>query len=186
MDNKVKPYRQGLILGRFQLFHKGHARIVDEALANCDNVLILIGSAQASGTLANPFSYETRESLIRLVYGDKVKIAPLTDLGIGNVTGWGDYVIASAEALVGTVDCFVMGEEAKGHTWFSPEKEARIARIYVSREEIAISGTRLREALRDGDQAFYERFVPHPLGNEYGSLRRMYLEVLEKNKADAN
>ena len=33
----------------------------------------------------NPFSYEFREIIIKEIYGDKVIIRPLPDLGVGNV-----------------------------------------------------------------------------------------------------
>ena len=44
-----KPYDSGLIVGRFQTFHKGHQRLVETGLTLCDRLLILVGSAQEYG-----------------------------------------------------------------------------------------------------------------------------------------
>ena len=49
----MKPYDVGLVCGRFQTFHKGHEKLVDTGLLLCDRLLILIGSAQESGTERN-------------------------------------------------------------------------------------------------------------------------------------
>lgn len=68
-----KSFELGLVLGRFQAFHKGHEFIIDKAVEFCDNVCVLVGSSQESGTLKNPFSYETRERLLKKIYGDKIK-----------------------------------------------------------------------------------------------------------------
>ena len=52
----MKKYKTGLVLGRFQTFHKGHEYIINKALEICDKVLVFIGSSDKSGTIENPFS----------------------------------------------------------------------------------------------------------------------------------
>ena len=56
----------GLLIGRFQPFHKGHANAVEYALENCDKLVIIIGSPKNYGTDQNPFSYGEREKMIKL------------------------------------------------------------------------------------------------------------------------
>ena len=48
-----KVYDSGLIVGRFQTFHKGHQRLVETGLMLCDRILLLVGSAQECGTTRN-------------------------------------------------------------------------------------------------------------------------------------
>ena len=67
----MKPYDVGLVCGRFQTFHKGHEKLVDTGLLLCDRLLILIGSAQESGTERNPFNINTRTKILREIYGDR-------------------------------------------------------------------------------------------------------------------
>lgn len=66
----MKPYDVGLVCGRFQTFHKGHEKLVDTGLLLCDRLLILIGSAQESGTERNPFNINTRTKILREIYGN--------------------------------------------------------------------------------------------------------------------
>ena len=60
----MKKYDVGLLVGRFNVFHIGHKSLADLALTMCDRLLILVGSAQESGTLRNPFSVKTRIKMI--------------------------------------------------------------------------------------------------------------------------
>ena len=103
----MKKYKTGLVLGRFQTFHKGHEYIINKALEICDKVLVFIGSSDKFGTIENPFSYELREKLIKKIYENeivenKLVISPLADLGAGNVTKWGDYLFCEAEKIYQT------------------------------------------------------------------------------------
>ncbi|MDP6459455.1 MAG: adenylyltransferase/cytidyltransferase family protein, partial [Candidatus Hydrothermarchaeota archaeon] len=42
---------RGLLIGRFQPFHKGHVYVVKKVLKGVDELIICIGSAQLSHTL---------------------------------------------------------------------------------------------------------------------------------------
>ena len=122
--NKMK-YKLGLVVGRFQPFHNGHVYIIDEALKIAEEVCILVGSSQESGTEHNPFSYELRRDLIESTYKSEVRdkrlfIRPLPDAGLGNVSAWGDYVIKKAVEYMGRIpDVFVTGEESRRTSWFA-------------------------------------------------------------------
>jgi HTH-type transcriptional regulator, transcriptional repressor of NAD biosynthesis genes len=41
MSNAVKPYRLGLVVGKFSPLHRGHEHVISTALAQCDQVLVL-------------------------------------------------------------------------------------------------------------------------------------------------
>jgi nicotinamide-nucleotide adenylyltransferase len=55
---------RGLLIGRFQPFHKGHVYVVKEVLKEVDEIIIGIGSAQLSHTLDNPFTAGERLMMI--------------------------------------------------------------------------------------------------------------------------
>jgi len=62
----------------------------------CDRLLILVGSAQESGTLRNPFSVETRIKMIKEIYpDDNVIVRGLPDLTNENDISaeWGRYLL---------------------------------------------------------------------------------------------
>lgn len=56
---------KGIVLGRFQPFHNGHAYLVEQALARFEKVTIAVGSAQDEWTVDNPFSFEERKDMIQ-------------------------------------------------------------------------------------------------------------------------
>lgn len=54
-----------LILGRFQPPHLGHLETIERAAARCDEVLVVVGSAQESYTMKNPFTAGERLEMLR-------------------------------------------------------------------------------------------------------------------------
>jgi nicotinamide-nucleotide adenylyltransferase len=56
--------RRGLMLGRFQPFHKGHLALTKQILSECDELVIIIGSAQFNFTEKDPFSAGERVLMI--------------------------------------------------------------------------------------------------------------------------
>lgn len=75
----------GLYVGRFQPFHIGHLRAVQYILERVDELAIVVGSAQHSHTIDNPFTAGERIAMIRLalkearVPGDRYNVLPLPD-----------------------------------------------------------------------------------------------------------
>lgn len=71
----------GVFIGRFQIFHNAHMQTVQRMLTECDQVLILIGSANSSSTILNPFSYEQRLEMIRSCFekNNKLSFGSLND-----------------------------------------------------------------------------------------------------------
>ncbi len=57
--------RRGVFIGRFQPFHKGHLYAVKRILEEVDELIIVVGSAQMSHELENPFTAGERIEMIR-------------------------------------------------------------------------------------------------------------------------
>jgi nicotinamide-nucleotide adenylyltransferase len=57
--------RRGLYIGRFQPFHRGHLGAIKDILREVDELVIVIGSAQYSHRLNNPFTAGERMVMIR-------------------------------------------------------------------------------------------------------------------------
>ena len=55
---------RALMIGRFQPFHRGHLKVVREILAEAEDIIIGIGSAQYSHSLENPFTAGERHLMI--------------------------------------------------------------------------------------------------------------------------
>lgn len=77
---------RGVVIGRFQPFHNGHLLLIRQILRECNEVLIVVGSAQRNYTIANPFTAGERILMIRksLIEGgvdvSKTIIIPLIDI----------------------------------------------------------------------------------------------------------
>lgn len=57
-------YNKAVVLGRFQPFHKGHAKLIHEAVKVAKSVYIVIGSANCYPNIKNPFTVEQRIEMI--------------------------------------------------------------------------------------------------------------------------
>ena len=184
----MRPYRLGLVLGRFQGMHIGHEAVIRKALSVCDRVIVLIGSADKSGTGQNPFPVTLRKEMLEAVFprlskNGRLILEPLNDLGVGNVPAWGDYVLKSAEKAAGEVECVVYGDEDKCRTWFPNHPDLRY--ISLNRAVIDINATKLRKIILDGDEEAYRKYTAKGLHPYFPELQRILREVSEKEKAQA-
>lgn len=57
--------KRGLFVGRFQPFHNGHLQAVKDALKEVDEIVVVVGSAQYSHKISNPFTAGERLTMIR-------------------------------------------------------------------------------------------------------------------------
>lgn len=172
---KNKAFKLGIIVGRFQTFHTGHQYMVDKACAVCDRVGILVGSSQESGTLKNPFTYEARKAMLQKVFGDRVRIEPLPDIGVGNNGKWGDYVLQNARRYFGKApDLLVSGKEERRVDWFDSAMGVSVAELYVPKT-IDMSATRMREFFIKNDFERWKQYTPSALWGEYEAMRTAVL-----------
>lgn len=75
---------RGLIVGRFQPLHKGHLSVIREALSKCDDLVVVIGSAEDSHTEKNPFTAGERFQMLLSSLGPeeraRILIVPIRDV----------------------------------------------------------------------------------------------------------
>lgn len=67
--------KRGLFVGRFQPFHKGHLMAIGDILKEVDEAVIVVGSAQYSHRVDNPFTAGERVTMIRRAL-DEAKVEP--------------------------------------------------------------------------------------------------------------
>lgn len=93
MESMANYYKYGwkneimraLYVGRFQPFHLGHLTIIKEILKEYYELIIIVGSAQHSHTLENPFTAGERIQMITETLDDesisrRVYIIPIDDI----------------------------------------------------------------------------------------------------------
>ena len=180
-----KAYELGILVGRFQTFHKGHQDMIGKAVALCGTVGVFIGSSQEVGTAYNPFSYETRARLLRKIYGEEIGVFPLPDLGVGNNAQWGDYVLQNVIAHFGRQpDLLVSGKETRRLEWFDSVHGLAIAELYVPKT-IDISATQMRDWLAAGDAASWRQYTDERLWDEFDALRAAVLSSQDNARTES-
>lgn len=179
----MKPYDVGLVVGRFQHFHIGHRSLVENAFKLCDRVLILVGSAQESGTLRNPYLTSTRIDVIREIYGHDnsiLQVKELNDLTNENdiTPDWGKYVLKNVKMHIRKEpSLMVYGNDEFRSRWFAPEDIENTAELVIPRSRIPISATLLREALVKDDFEYWSKFVDDKTHKMYDRLRAELLST---------
>lgn len=60
----------GTIIGRFQVYelHAGHRHLIDWAIRESDELVILLGTSEVKTTVRNPLSFELRKEMILEIY----------------------------------------------------------------------------------------------------------------------
>jgi nicotinamide-nucleotide adenylyltransferase len=88
----------GLIIGRFQPFHKGHLSVIKKIAKECEALIVGIGSAQYSHILENPFTAGERYLMIsKTLANEKISnyyIVPIEDVNRYDI--WVSHVEALA------------------------------------------------------------------------------------------
>ena len=87
MYNSHKRY--AMFIGRWQPFHNGHKYLIDQALAQGQNVCVAIRNTEISNK--NPYTVGQRMEMLRRVYGDKAMatvIPDITSINIGRNVGY--------------------------------------------------------------------------------------------------
>lgn len=90
-----------VIVGRWQIFHKGHETLLKTALDLAQQVVVVIGSAYRSRNPQNPFTWDERRSMILSTLSDqdktRVKFLPVRDYFDDD--RWNDAVKAGVKPL---------------------------------------------------------------------------------------
>ena len=175
-------YDSGLIVGRFQTFHKGHQSLVDAGLSLCDRILILIGSAQESGTERNPFKIATRINVIRSVYEDnkRVSVYALPDLTHEDdlSSEWGRYLLDQVDRYIYKApELMIYGNDEARSRWFDVEDIKDTAEFIIPRSRLPISATMLRDMMVRDERREWMKWVNPKLHKMYDRLRAELMEV---------
>lgn len=145
---------RGLLVGRYQPFHKGHLMVLNQILKEVDEIIIGIGSAQVSHTFENPFTAGERvmmisKSLANARIRSPYYIIPIPDIGRNAL--W----VAHVETLTPPFEIVYSGNplvqrlfREKGYTVKTPP-------LY-NREDY--SGTEIRKRMLAGEE--WKNFVP--------------------------
>ncbi len=179
----MKLYNLGMVIGRFQVLHKGHVAMVRHALEFCDQVVVYIGSSQERRTKLNPFSYEERVEMFERAFVaecicKKLIIRPLPDIGVGNNDSWGMYVMNTFNKEFHRLpDLYVTGCEKERSSWFTNDIAPNTDELRMTRKNITASGTWCRQTLLANDHEQWCKLVPYELFDKFEEYKTILKEV---------
>ena len=174
-----KAFKRGLIIGRFAPIQIGHNKLIEIGLELCESTLVLVGSAQESGTLRNPYDLKTRIDIIKKSYpgipDDVLMIRGINDLKneLNNDLSWGNYVKSEVIRHQGHFsDLAIYGNDPVKRSWFEPNE---LAELYVPRSEI--SATYVRGLMIIDNELEWQKETSPLIHNMYNELRKKLMNV---------
>lgn len=136
--------RRAVFLGRFQPFHEGHHRVVDEYEDEFD-LVIALGSPEKSRTAENPLTADEREYVIRGCHPelDIVRVRD-EDRGEAGYPVWADRLVDRTDAEVVISGNDLVQRLVREHT----DAEVHQQELHMPDR---YSGTEIRRRIRAGE-----------------------------------
>lgn len=114
-----------VFIGRFQPFHNGHKAVIDEALKQAKQVVVVVGSSFAARNIRNPFTFEERKAMIEACYVNenhpfrqgppRVLVVPISDYPYDD-TKWVAAVMRAVKGAVSDAKDIGLIGHSKDHT----------------------------------------------------------------------
>lgn len=149
--------RRGLMLGRFQPFHNGHLALTKQILSECDELVIIIGSAQFNFIGKDPFSAGERLLMIHEALKEagvdlsRCYIIPVAN--DENNARWLAYI----RSMVPPFDVLYSGNDFVKHLALYQDSSIIIKDpIFAEKDEY--NGTNIRHLIQNGKP--WEHLVP--------------------------
>jgi cytidyltransferase-like protein len=180
----------GVFLSRMQPIHNAHIWMIENALKENDEVLIIIGSANRKNEDRNPFDIITRRKLIENAieekkkknYKERIKIIELPDWSSeknNDDTEWGRLIYYNVVAKMNVKHfsyyCSESPELIKG--WFEDKIKERINFRFFSRNNQfnGLSATRIRKAILEDNKEYVKQYCPNSVIEKFDELRETLL-----------
>ena len=136
---------RGFLVGRFQPFHSGHQHLAESIATDVDELVVGIGSADASHTVRNPFTAGERMVMISQVMAEvdvQTYVVPLEDIDRNAV--WVSHV----ESMCPPFDVVYSNNPLVIRLFTEADYEVRDSQMI---DRGRLRGTRIRERIVDGD-----------------------------------
>ncbi|MEM2910992.1 MAG: nicotinamide-nucleotide adenylyltransferase [Candidatus Bathyarchaeia archaeon] len=163
--------KRGLFVGRFQPFHLGHLTVVKEILKEVDELVIVVGSAQYSHRIDNPFTTGERLVMIRRALEEagidckRIWIVPVPDIHIHMV--W----VSAVEGYTPRFKTVYSNEPLTRRLFAEAQYEVKSIRYHKRK---VYSATEIRKRILKGEN--WEELVPKSVAEfikEIGGVERL-------------
>ena len=178
----------GVFLSRMQPIHNAHLWMVQNALKENDEVLIIIGSANKVRTDRNPFDIKLRKELVIKALKEKFEEQNLKKINVIELPDWSSEknnddiewgrliyynVVSNMGVKKFSYYCSENPDMIKG--WFEEELKERINFRFFSRnnEFNELSATKIRKAIYEENTEYIKRYCPRCIVNEKNKLKEL-------------
>lgn len=147
--------KRGLFVGRFQPLHLGHLQAVKDVLKEVDELVIVIGSAQYSHNLDDPFTAGERLVMVRKALEEagidyaRVWVVPVPDVHLHMM--W----VSAVEGYTPKFDVVYSNDPLTRRLFMEAGYEVKSIRFHKRK---VYSSTEIRERLLNGES--WEKLVP--------------------------
>jgi nicotinamide-nucleotide adenylyltransferase len=147
--------KRGLFVGRFQPFHLGHLAAIRDILEEVEELVIVIGSAQSSHNLNNPFTAGERLIMVRKALEEagmdcsRVWVVPVPDVHLHMM--W----VSAVEGYTPPFDVVYSNEPLTRRLFIEAGYKVKAVRFH---ERKLYSSTEIRERMLKGES--WEKLVP--------------------------
>jgi len=147
--------KRGLFVGRFQPFHLGHLNAIKNVLKEVEELVIVIGSAQYSHNLANPFTAGERLIMVRKALEEagidysRIWIVPVPDMHLHMM--W----VSSIEGYTPKFDVVYSNEPLTRRLFMEAGYKVKAIRFY---ERKLYSSTEIRKRMLKDES--WEKLIP--------------------------
>lgn len=200
MNNSNTPIKIGVFIARFQPLHKAHIYVIEKALAECDKLVIMLGSSNKENMPRNPFNFRLRKELLSECLGSeqdmtRIQIYQLPDWSTENeVTDdavWGHYLYYNIVSRIGqkSFTLYYSDNPEIVKNWFDDEVKRFISFRFLDRHKVfeGISSTKIRQALLDFTpeaKKYLYKFLPEAVFERVEELRDIIVKVHNNPKKD--
>jgi nicotinamide-nucleotide adenylyltransferase len=162
---------RGLLVGRFQPFHLGHLEAIKDVLKEVDELIIVIGSAQYSHNLDNPFTAGERLVMVRRALEEagidyeRIWIVPVSDVYLHMM--W----VSAVEGYTPKFDMVYSNEPLTRRLFIESEYQVKSIRFHKRK---VYSSTEVRKRMLNGEG--WEKLVPESVAqfvNEIDGVNRL-------------
>jgi len=147
--------KRGLFVGRFQPFHLGHLQAIKNILEEVEELVIVIGSAQYSHNIHNPFTAGERLFMIRKALEEdkincsKIWIVPVPDVHLHMM--W----VSALEGYTPSFDIVYSNEPLTRRLFLEAGYKVKSVRFH---RRTVYSSTEIRQRMLKGES--WEELVP--------------------------
>jgi len=163
MQQKNVKVIRGLYVGRFQPYHLGHQEVIKKISKEVDEIIIVIGSAEESHTIKDPFTAGERVVMICNSLGDlrgKCYVIPLRN--INRFAVW----VAHLLSMVPKFDIVYSNNHLVTQLFEESGFEVRKSPMF---DRTVMSGTRIRQMMKSGEN--WSHLVPREVLLEIEKVR---------------